>query len=398
MSCEESFLDPVILILFMDKDNNNPKDVPLRPEDSLRRAKIKYSRVKRKILRHVWLVRLAILLVIVVTFGAIIFGTEKFFENLGAGNIFTLAYNFISAPMDQVSSTNGHVNILLMGKAGGGRPGDNPDLTDTMILVSVGLNKPQITTISIPRDTWIPEIRGKINSSYYWGKQNTPYFKSPGGSYPGITFAKTISEEVVGQPIQYGVVVDFSAFKDIVDAIGGIQVDVQNTFTDKMYPIAGRENDTCGGDLTYSCRYETVTFNAGVQNMDGDTALKFVRSRHAEGIEGTDLAREARQQKVIDAIKNKIINGKIFLSLKVDLAMLDIFQKYVVTDIDLPTSAILARKAYQGYSNIHQYLIPDGLLVPPPIGAAYDQQYVFIPKAGNGSWGDINKWFSSVLN
>ena len=354
--------------------------------------------MKRKVLRHVWPVRIAIVLTVITSFGLLIFGTEKFFENIGLGNVFTLAYNFISAPTDQIASINGHVNILLMGKAGGDRPGDNPDLTDTMILVSLGLNKHQITTISIPRDTWIPEIRGKINSSYYWGKQNTPYFKSPGGPHPGITFAKTITEEVVGQPIQYGAVVDFSSFKDIVDAIGGIDVDVQNSFTDKMYPIAGRENDLCGGDPTYACRYETVSFNAGPQFMNGDTALKFVRSRHAEGIEGTDLAREARQQKVIDAIKNKIISQKVYLQPKVDLALLNILKKYVVTDIDLPTAAILARKVTEDYQNIHQYLIPDNLLVSPPINAIYDEQFVFIPKAGNGKWQDINGWFAGALN
>jgi LCP family protein required for cell wall assembly len=255
-------------------------------------------------------------------------------------------------------------------------------------VASVSLAKPEIVTISIPRDLWIPEIRAKINSAYYWGNQKT--------AGDGITFAKSITQSVVGTPIQYGVVIDFSAFKDIVDSLGGIQVNIENSFTDKLYPIAGRENDTCSGDPTFACRYQTVTFSPGPQTMNGDTALIFVRSRHAEGPEGTDTAREARQQKVIDAIKNKIMNPKVFLSPKIDYALINVLKKYVQTDINAPTAAILARNVLRD-KNVKQYLIPDGFLVNPPVSKVYDNQYVFIPRNGNGNWKEINDWVNSVL-
>lgn len=323
-------------------------------------------------------------------------GISRASESLGIGNIFSIASSFVTAPDSVVASSGGRVNILVMGKAGGAH--DGPDLTDTMIVVSISVNKPDIVIISIPRDIWIPEIRAKINSAYYWGNQNTPYFGNLKDNGGGIAFAKSITEEVVGQKIQYGVVIDFSAFKDIVDALGGIKVDVQNSFVDKRYPIAGRENDICGGDATFACRYQTVSFKSGPQLMNGDTALIFVRSRHAEGDEGTDQAREARQQKVIDAIKAKIESPKVFLSLKVDFALLNVFKKYVQTDIDSSTTAVLARIGLKAQKNIHQYLIPGELLVNPPVNKVYDQQYVFIPTAGNGNWADINKWFASILN
>ena len=320
----------------------------------------------------------------------------KWFQNVGASTYIKALYNFIAVPSGQLASVNGRTNILVMGKAGGAH--DGPDLTDTMILVSVSLTKPDIVTISIPRDTWIPEIRAKINAAYYWGNQNTAYFGDLKNSTGGIGFAKTITAEVVGQPIQYGIVVDFTGFKDVIDAIGGIQVNVENSFTDNLYPIAGRENDTCGGDPLLKCRYQTVTFNAGPQTMNGDTVLEFVRSRHAVGDEGTDLAREARQQLVVDAIKSKILKPNVFLSPKVDAAMLGVFKKYVQTDLSLPAGGVLARKILGGMKNIKQLLIPQDLLFNPPVNAVYDQQYVFIPKAGNGKWGEINQWFSSVLN
>jgi len=281
-----------------------------------------------------------------------------------------------------------------MGRAGGSHKG--PDLTDTILLVSVGLKKPSITMVSLPRDLWIPEIRAKINSAYYWGKNGSPYLdvSEMGG---GISFSKIIVGEVVGHPIQYGVVIDFTAFKDIIDALGGIKVDVAKGFTDKLYPIAGRENDTCGGDTAFACRYQTVSFSAGTQTMNGDTALIFVRSRHAEGDEGTDTAREARQQKIIEAIKKKITSPWVFLSPRVDLAVFNVLKKYVETDMDSTSAAIVARKVANGSKSINQFLIPQELLFNPPISRTYDKQYVFIPKAGNGKWEEINKWFTDVL-
>jgi len=111
--------------------------------------------------------------------------------------------------------------------------------------------------------------------------------------------AKSVAEEIVGIPVHYAVVVDFDFFQKVIDELGGIEVDVETDFVDDRYPIKGREDDLCNGDPKFSCRYETVEFKKGLQFMDGGAALKFVRSRNAEGDEGTDLARIARQEKVI---------------------------------------------------------------------------------------------------
>src|SRR5258708_31476545 len=88
--------------------------------------------------------------------------------------------------------------------------------------------------------------------------------------------------------IDYATTLDFNAFKEVIDALHGITVDVKTEFTDTQYPIIGLEADNCNGDKTFACRYETITFKAGLQNMDSTTALKFVRSRHANGVEGND--------------------------------------------------------------------------------------------------------------
>lgn len=349
-------------------------------------AKVKYSRIKRKILGHITLVRIffiALIFVIVFLFGLFV---NKTWYKVNASMYLKSAYNFWKAPVSELASSDGKTNILVMGKAGGAH--DGPDLTDTMMIVSVSINSPDVKIISIPRDTWIPEIRAKINSSYYWGTQK------PVG---GINFAKVIASGVVGIPIQYGAVIDFSGFRDVIDELGGIEVYVPNTFTDYYYPIAGRENDTCGGrDPEFMCRYETLRFTQGKLLMNGETALKFVRSRHASGIEGTDIAREARQQQVITALKNKLSDKSTYTNVKKDLAIINVVLKSVQTDLDYPTASILARKVYDSKDSIKSYLIPNEMLINPPISEKYDMQSVFVPRLGNGKWEEINKWVKNL--
>ncbi len=330
---------------------------------------------------------------ITLIFGAFLFRYPEITKGL---------YNFIALPENKISSDNGNINILLMGKSGGSRDGN--DLTDSIILISLSLTDKSINTISIPRDIWVPDLMSKINSAYYWGKNGSVFFPLQ-GTGGGIEFAKKMVGRITGQSIQYGVVIDFLAFKDIVDALGGVRVDVERPFVDKFYPIEGRENDTCNGDQydsvarkNFTCRYETIIFDSGLQYMNGETALKYVRSRHSEGEEGTDLAREARQQKIIEAIKEKILQPKTYLSVKNIKALLSITSKYVETDIDFPAAGILARKFLDNIKSVSQNSIPENLLVVPPTSNIYDNLYVFIPKAGNGNWSEIQGWFSEALS
>ena len=318
-----------------------------------------------------------VLILIVGFFGILAFDIQK---SIGLRNFYTLADNFIQAPVGKIKSNENRTNILIMGQAGSDHEGS--DLTDTMILISVSLTSPKITMISIPRDLWIPEIRTKINSAYHYG---------------GIALAKESTQRVLGIPIHYGVLLNFSGFKDIVNVLGGITVNVQTEFTDPLYPINGKENDLCDGDKSLSCRYQTLHFNSGSQIMDGDTALKFVRSRHAEGIEGTDIAREARQQKVISAIESKIIDPKVLLNPNKSLKIWNVVMGSIETDINMESGATVARYMYKSIRIVKKYLIPENLLINPPISAKYDKQYIFIPKIGNGNWKEVHDWVKQIL-
>ncbi|MEK7188576.1 MAG: LCP family protein [Patescibacteria group bacterium] len=346
---------------------------------------INFPKIKRKILKQVWLLRISIAGIFLALVYLILLLFGYLLDSVGVGKYLSYVNSFIFTPRTKIESTSGRTNILILGKAGSGQVA--PDLTDTIIFVSLSLWEPKLVMVSIPRDIWIPEIRAKLNSAYYWGNQ-----KQAGG---GLTLAKSTVEEIMGTPVQYGLVIDFSGFKKIIDMLGGIEVMVENSFVDKKFPIPGKENDLCEGDPQFKCRWETIKFDQGKALMDGETALKFVRSRNSEGDEGTDLAREARQQKVLTAIKERALSGQTIFSPQKIISLLGIIKEILETDIDGNAASILTRRFLASRNNIKSFVIPENLLVRPPISPRYDNQYVFIPK--DDSWQEVQKGLENIL-
>lgn len=274
----------------------------------------------------------------------------------------------------------GRTNFLILGIAGENHQGK--DLTDTLIFLSVENQSGKTLILSIPRDIWIAPLRTKINSVYH---------------YKGLGGTKKTVEEILGQPVNYGVVVDFAIFKKIIDSLGGITVNVERSFDDYKYPIAGRENDLCGGDPQFKCRYEHLHFEKGKQEMDGETALKFVRSRNAEGEEGTDFARAQRQQKVILAILEKILSPQFLFSPQKPLQLIRLLKTNIQTDIPQQKYWQLAKIALKiKRENIKTAVLNDSLLVNPKNEKAkYDNQWVLVPKKGN--WDEVKKYVEELL-
>jgi LCP family protein required for cell wall assembly len=297
---------------------------------------------------------------------------------------------FIKGP-SQLKQDNGTTNILFLGISGGSH--DVADLSDSMIFLSFGQKRESFSVISIPRDLWIPSIRAKINTAYHYGEA-----KKPGGG--GLTLAGSIVEEVTGQPVHYIIVADFGLFKEIVDLFGGINICVDRSFDDYKYPIPGKETALPEPD-----RYEHIHFDAGCQKMDGERALKFVRSRNAEGEEGTDFARSRHQEKVILALKNSAFSPKTLINIPLILKIKDIVLKNLVTNITFDEYPAFARMALiiRNQKVITGQIDQDnpaashsGLLTNPPIGSEFDYQWVLIPKEGSGKWIEIQKYISNL--
>jgi LCP family protein required for cell wall assembly len=197
------------------------------------------------------------------------------------------------------------INIVLYGYGGSQHSG--AFLTDSIMVISIMPmqgHPPQIAEISIPRDWFvtIPLRNGKstaerINFAYAAGMLGEG--PQPASAVDaGAAVADPLIAHLLGIGINYFVGVDFNAFKQAVDAVGGINIDVPAAFTDHQYP-AGE----C--DLG-NCAYETVHFNAGMQHMNGATALIYARSRHGNDGQGSDFARSRRQQQIIVGLRSQI--------------------------------------------------------------------------------------------
>ncbi|MEK7084690.1 MAG: LCP family protein [Patescibacteria group bacterium] len=180
------------------------------------------------------------------------------------------------------------INILLLGMGGVGH--DGPFLTDTIMLGSIQPSTHSVALISIPRDLEVSMDgygTNKINHANAFGEA-----KHTGW---GGAFTAEVVEQNFDIDIHYYVRLDFKAFEEIIDAIGGITVNVERSFTDHMYPAAGNE-------------YQTISFEKGVQTMEGERALQYARSRHGSNGEGSDFARAKRQQKMLLALKEKALS------------------------------------------------------------------------------------------
>lgn len=174
------------------------------------------------------------------------------------------------------------VTILVMGLDYRDWEGEGPSRTDSMMLVTMDPVSRTAGMLSIPRDLWVnvPGYDyGKINTAYYLGE----LYNLPGGG-PGLA-VKTV-EELLGIDINYYAQIDFSAFENFIDQIGGIDVEVPYEMT--VDPI-GPGN--------------TVTLQPGMQHMDGPVALAYARNRDTWG---SDFDRADRQQQVIMALFDKM--------------------------------------------------------------------------------------------
>ncbi len=345
------------------------------------------GKIKRRLLsRHLWFVRLTLLASVILVLWGMFVLLKSILAPTALGNYLSMARVFLLPQAGLVEQTDNKTNILLLGIAGDGEK--NPFVTDTMIVASINRQDGKVSLISIPRDIWVVNLDDKINGAYLIGNK-----KASGG---GIILAKSVVEEVTGLPIHYALGINFEGFVKVVDVLGGVKVNVERAFVDARFPIVGREDDDCGGDPEFLCRYETVAFDAGVQLMDGQTALKFARSRHStDPTEGNDLARAARQQKIIVAIKDTVVTPQVLLSPTKLLTLWKTFKEITETDLSDQELSQVVRMLVDARGNMVSQVIPEELLFNPPYSTDYKGLYVFVPRSGN--WEEVHAWVEGVV-
>ncbi|MEV4763955.1 LCP family protein [Micromonospora chokoriensis] len=250
---------------------------PQEPSEPTKKARKKRPRWQK--------VALITFVVIAMLGGIGMIGGGLYFRSINSGIERVDAFDGVpEADRPQVhAEAKGAMNIMILGSDSRDPENESGSRTDTIILAHLPKDRSSAQLISIPRDSWVsvpksPTGRGgrdaKINASFAWG---------------GVPLMVQTVEKFTGVRIDHVTIVDFGGFKEIVDALGGINIEVEKGFT-TLYALNGSR-----------------TFNAGKQKMDGAAALDYARERHA--FADGDFARIRHQQQVIKAILDKAASG-----------------------------------------------------------------------------------------
>jgi len=281
------------------------------------------------------------------------------------------------------TAAEGIVNIALVGHGGAGHAGGG--LADSILLVSLDISEKKAKIVSIPRDLW-----------FDGNKVNDTFAQSPEKLIGAI-------EKITGLHTEYFMSVDFVSFKRAIATIGGITVDVPETFDDYFYPIEGEELNTCGFspekmqevhekytgfelEKQFACRYEHLHFEQGPVHMEGGDALAFVRSRHS-GQHGGDFARSERQHALLLALRDKLFDLDVLKDIP---NFFDEMIKFVSTNLDVDAITKIAEMIInpKEYEIDHIYLTTENVLNE---GKSSGGAYILYPKAGMENWEEIRK-------
>jgi LCP family protein required for cell wall assembly len=283
---------------------------------------------------------------------------------------------------------DGRVNILLLGVGGAGHEG--ADLTDTIVVFSVDPVNHTAAFLSVPRDLWVKMPVNyfgqyqKINAAYESGKyrylgQVDASNANAAAVEAGFSSVDQAVEGVLGITINYHVLVNFQAFRQAVDTVGGVSVDVKDQLYD---PTMAWEN---GGN--------PVLAPAGVQAMNGKQALLYARSRETS----SDFARTDRQRQLLVALKDKVLTaGTLSNPAKID-GLMNTFGDNVYSDLSLPN----AQRLYSITKNIDDSQIASVDLSKPPQSLVTTDHVgnisVVRPRAGFNEYGLIQTFVRTQL-
>lgn len=277
---------------------------------------------------------------------------------------------------------DGRINILLLGKGGAGHTA--PDLTDTLLLASIDPVANEAALLSVPRDMYVEDENGystKINAVYSNAKQAaiSDGANADQAEDTGLRAIEKSITEVIGVPIHYYVMVDFKAFEDAINIVGGVTVDVKKPLYD--YTMAWLN----GGN--------PLLADQGLQTFDGQHALYFARSRYGS----SDFDRSERQRQIIIALQQKVIGSGTFSNPFKVVDLLNTFSENVRTDLNGEGEIKRLYEIGQGISG--DRIISVGLTDDPVLVTTdfIDNQSIVRPVAGLYQYEDIQTYVRNTL-
>jgi len=281
------------------------------------------------------------------------------------------------------------LTLLLLGTDEVSNRDHLPPLTDTMILLSYKKGADTVNAISLPRDLWSEAYKTKINALYTYGIDKNP-------DQP-FTFPEQVIEEMTGVKIDYSFVITLEQLAELIDLMGGVEIEIEQGFTDKKFP---RSDVDITVEHDPAKLYETVTFEKGTEVMSGERALKYIRSRHSGDDQGTDIARSQRQQQVLNALINQASEQQnIFLNPGTLGKLYHFYDKnmsqYLPSqDVAALFYAIKGQLRSLSFATHSLPIVPEnenGIIYHPDPAPAYQNQWVYLVK-------DINKFKEFITN
>lgn len=275
------------------------------------------------------------------------------------------------------------INILFIGVGGTGHPGGA--LADTIQVASIDPINKTMAMLSLPRDLYVTQATGertKLNAVYAYGDKYCKVKGCPAGVDPGGVAMKDMVEKVMGINVHYFARIDFAGFVKIVDALGGIQVNVEKTLYDPYYPDAKLQG------------YDPFYISAGLKTMNGATALKYARSRETT----SDFDRARRQQQEVAAIREKALKINFLGNPKKLTEIITILGSNLRTDlkIDEMTKVMALINDIDSTKTVTKVLdtSPDS-----PLRSLSDPSagYIIVPKKGINDYSEVHLFAESVF-
>lgn len=334
----------------------------------------------RSITKRILKVAGILLLVGVLAFGA------KFYKNIASvtGNNNPLSLLGVFRP-SHLDNENGRVNILVAGNSADDLGHNGGELTDSIMLLSVNTQDNTALMLSIPRDLWVQipgEGHAKINAVY------------PSRGMAGLA---SVVEDVTGLSVHYNALVNYTAFRDLVDAVGGISITVKSDDPRGIYDSS----------LDYTSRNccALAKYPNGSAQLNGKQALNLARARGegygSYGFPAADYTRTQHQRQMLLAVKTKAVQPSVVANpLKIS-SLVDAVGKNVRTDLqigELQSLFYYAKKidnAKIDSYNIDTLKGGDSHLLT---GDMINGQSVQIPYAGVDDYTDIQTQLKKVFN
>lgn len=269
-----------------------------------------------------------------------------------------------------------NLNFMILGLDERNDRLEKTETTDTIIFASLNLKNQKLKTIPLPRDLWDYDLKTKINGIYPLSLEASNSSK----------FIKDNFGKILGQKIDYSIVITTNNLIEFVKVINGVDVNLANGFKDEKYP---------NPDYITNPKapiYKTIEFKSGLNHLDASNITEFVRSRKSAETAsqgGTDIGRIERQQQLIEAIIAKV-KSKNFISNYSNLINLyNFWHKDIKTDFGdqqiLDLGLLLQKKLFN--FSIQKIEIPigltakDGIIYHPE--TFINKQWVFIPSDPN---------------